>query len=183
MYFEEHKSQREIARIEGKSLRDISKIIKAHRDRSDIIQSSKKNGAESRDSCAPRAYALYEKKYSTVEVAIKLGLDAKEAMQYYSDYLEMNSLGNLVTLHKNLDNNGINALVLIYDTMQKEGVSLDETKDTIKTVGSIKRIRSETHSEMNRIRELKIEVHGLSTTKNGLLEEIAKAREFNRGAQ
>jgi hypothetical protein len=122
MYYEEHKSQRDIARIEGRSLRDINGIIKAHRNKSDVTEPSNKieNGIKSGHNRAPKAYALFEKGHSQVQVAIKLEIDAKEAMQYYSDYLEMKGIGNLVTLHESLGNNGINSLVGIYYTMQTE---------------------------------------------------------------
>lgn len=83
MYFEEHKSQREISRIEGRSLRDVNKIIKAHRNKSEIKELPGDSNIGRNDNRAPKAYALYEKQYSPVQVAIRLKLDANEAMQYF----------------------------------------------------------------------------------------------------
>jgi transposase len=96
MYFEENKSQREIARIEDRSLRAVNKIIKAQRNKFEDDTEPKnknENRLRSGDNSAPKAYALYEKGYSAVKVAIKLEIDAKEAIQYYSDYLETKGTG------------------------------------------------------------------------------------------
>ena len=82
LYYNQGKTTREIAKIERMSIRDISAIIKEEEARRQKYRYQQQQGEVS-----SKAYKLFSKGKTTMEVVIALNLRAQEIINMYRGYL------------------------------------------------------------------------------------------------
>jgi hypothetical protein len=82
LYFNQHKTYAEIAEIEHISPRDIHAIIKEEEARQ-----QKDKDRQQQEDLSSKAYKLFYKGKTTVEVVIALNLRAQEIINMYREYL------------------------------------------------------------------------------------------------
>ena len=107
---EEGKSTRFIAEAAHVSLKDIGTIIRRHTGEED--ESACKDKGLSTNS---RAFILFKEGKSKVDVAIALDIDADQVLYIYEDYFRLLSLDHLITMYKELGNDGLYFLNYLYN--------------------------------------------------------------------
>ena len=80
LYFNQHKSYSEIAQIEKMSPRDIHAIIKEEQ-----VRRQKCEHQQQQVETSGKAYELFFKRYTPLQVAIELNIRQSEATKYYRD--------------------------------------------------------------------------------------------------
>jgi transposase len=102
LYFNQGKTFRYIAQYLRLSFTYISQIVKKHQDEIDGRNNNTKITERSRPpqlSLSSKAYKLYYKGMSTVEVAIKLDIPESQATQLRLEYWRLKGLDILESLH------------------------------------------------------------------------------------
>jgi hypothetical protein len=90
LYFNQHKTYAEIAKIEKMSPRDIHAIIKEEEARR---QKYKRHQQQVETSS--KAYELFSKRYTPLQAAIELNIRQSEATKYYREYWKLRGLHKL----------------------------------------------------------------------------------------
>lgn len=93
--YKEGKTFKEIAQIVRISPRDIGRIINEYTGEKTTIYAK---------SNTSKAYALFLKGKSPIEVAIKLDLKYEEVMKAYNEYLNLQSMRSAETIYRNYKN-------------------------------------------------------------------------------
>jgi hypothetical protein len=128
LYFNQHKTYAEIAQIERISPCDIHAIIKEekarrqkHKDRQQQVETSGK------------AYELFSKRYTPLQVAIELNIRQSEATKYYREYWELKRLHILNSIYKETDGKLGPFLKLYKQLMKKRRMSVDQVVNVVDT--------------------------------------------------
>ena len=90
LYFDQHKTIREVCRILGKSSHDVVPVIKAHRSR--LAPNTHDNKQQEKELPEVRAYKLFAEGKSSVEVATKLNLSGSTAAGLDNESLTQQAL-------------------------------------------------------------------------------------------
>jgi hypothetical protein len=108
---------------QGKTIREISKEVRiSFRDIGTILrkESGKKEEKQDRkQSPSSQAYKLFSEDKTPIEVAIKLDLGESETTKYYEEYLNLNQMHELSTVHKEIGSDIVHFLEL-YRLSKKE---------------------------------------------------------------
>lgn len=96
LYFNQHKTIREVCKILGKSSRYAVPIIKEHRLRLAY------NPEQEKDLPEVKAYKLFSEGKSPVEVATKLNLSGSTVQQYYTQYWELENMHELNKIYNEI---------------------------------------------------------------------------------
>jgi predicted DNA-binding protein YlxM (UPF0122 family) len=121
LYFSQHKTYIEIAEIERMSPRDINVIIKEEEATRQKYQHQQQQGVLS-----SKAYELFSKRKTPVEVAIALNLREPEVTNMYREYWKLKRLDKLDSAYKELGDDGIRNFLKLYRLAKKEGVSVEQ---------------------------------------------------------
>src|SRR5215212_958769 len=101
LYFTQHKNIREVAKLVQKSSRDVVAVVKEHKQRLQKSQASINSGdnadrQKEEDSIEPpvnvKAYELFTKGLTPLQVVSELKLSEAEATKYYVEYLRLKRL-------------------------------------------------------------------------------------------
>ena len=104
LYFTHHKNIREVAKEVQKSSRDVVAVVKEHKQKlqpseSSIHAEDDVNQQREEDYIEPpinvKAYELFTKGLTPLQVALELKLSEVDATRYYEEYLRLKRLPNL----------------------------------------------------------------------------------------
>jgi predicted DNA-binding protein YlxM (UPF0122 family) len=121
LYVSQHKTYIEIAEIERMSPRDIHAIIKEEETTRQKYQHQQQQGVLS-----SKAYELFSKRKTPVEVAIALNLREPEVTNMYREYWKLKRLDKLDSAYKELGDDGMRNFLKLYRLAKKEGVSVEQ---------------------------------------------------------
>jgi predicted DNA-binding protein YlxM (UPF0122 family) len=85
LYYNQGKTMREIAKIERMSIRDISAIIKEEEARRQNYKDQ-----QQQEELSSKAYKLFSKGKTPIEVAVALNLREPEVTKLYKEYCKLN---------------------------------------------------------------------------------------------
>ena len=114
--YKEGKKYKEIAEIVRISPRDIGRIINEYTGEKTTIYAK---------SNTSKAYQLFLKGKSPIEVAIKLDLKYEEVMKAYNENLSLQGKGSLETIYRNYKNYLPNILLII-DKIRDRKITFEE---------------------------------------------------------
>jgi transposase-like protein len=154
-YFKKKLSQQEIARKLGKSPRDVNRAIKEHREESKTVDTAKKNigssvALDDGAKLEPKAYELFKQNMTPIDVAIKLKLPGKIVMTFYEDYLNMEGLGDTLTLHKELSNDNLKSLRYLHENMLANEMDPEPYASQLKAHSNDLKLMLEANSKLER---------------------------------
>jgi hypothetical protein len=107
LHFNQGKTIREVCRIMGKSSHDITSITKEHRielarnytpangEKNDVVQHEQERVIPN-----VKAYKLFDRGKSPLEVTAELNLPGPQVQQFYVEYLNMMRMYKLVTIYQ-----------------------------------------------------------------------------------
>jgi predicted transcriptional regulator len=150
---EKGETYREIARQAGVSPNTIKAI-------------ANKAGLGEITSISSRAFELYVKQKTPIEVAIALNLEAKEAIRYHQEYFMLLGLTEFTKLYIQIkDNNDTWAFVNLVRLVQNSGISDTEVVELLKVAnGHLPRIRLEYDRVKSELNSWKAEVNNAART-------------------
>jgi hypothetical protein len=122
LYFNQHKSYAEIAQIEKISPRDIHAIIKEEEARRQKYK---------QQELSARAYELFNKKKTTVEVAIALNLTEPRVSKMYREYWKLRGLDKLNTIYKETNGKIWSFLKLYKELIKKRRMSIEQVVNAV----------------------------------------------------
>jgi hypothetical protein len=111
LYFNQHKSYAEIAQIEHISPRDIHAIIKEEEARRQKYK---------QQELSSKAYELFSKGKTPLQVAILLNIRQSEAAKYYREYWKLRGLHKLNAIYKETKWQNMVTLELIPTTSKEK---------------------------------------------------------------
>jgi hypothetical protein len=120
LYFNQHKSYAEIAQIEKISPRDIHAIIKEEEARR--LQNKHQ---QQQEEISAKAYDLFSKEKTSVEVAITLKLREAEVTKLYREYWRLKRLHILNSIYKET-NGKLGPILKLYRLMKEKGMSIEQ---------------------------------------------------------
>ena len=119
LYYNQGKTTRDIASIERMSIRDISAILKEEESKQ-----HKYKHQQQQQELSAKAYELFSKGKTPVEVAIALNLRAPEVTILYREYWNLTRLDKLHSAYKELGDEGIGYFVKLCKLAKKEGMTV-----------------------------------------------------------
>src|SRR5829696_1155114 len=125
LYFNQQKSYAEIAQIEKISPRDIHAIIKEEEARRQEYKDQ-----QQQDETSSKAYDLFSKGNTPVEVAISLNLRQPEATKLYREYWRLKRLYILNSIYKET-NGKLGPFLKLYQLMKEKGMSIDQVVNAV----------------------------------------------------
>ena len=125
--YKEGKIYKEIAKIVRISPRDIGIIINEYTRKKTMIYAK---------SNSSKAYALFLKGKSPIEVAIKLDLGYEEAMKAYTESLNLQGMKSVETIYRNYKNYLPNILLII-DKIREGEITVEEFGEFCKCISDI----------------------------------------------
>jgi predicted HTH domain antitoxin len=118
LYFNQHRTYAEIAKIERISIRDISAILKEEETRR-----QKYKDQQQQEEVSSNAYKLFSEGKTPIEVAVTLNLGESEATKLYREYWKLKRLHKLYAASTELGDEGIGDFLKLYLRAKKEGIS------------------------------------------------------------
>jgi hypothetical protein len=162
LYYNQGKTMREIAKIERMSIRDISAIIKEEEARRQNYKDQ-----QQQEELSSKAYKLFSKGKTPIEVAVALNLREPEVTKLYKEYCKLNRRDILNLIDKETNGKLGIFLKLYKQLIKKKGM-------TIEQVGNIVEIAIHKLPHMESLyKQLKDEVDKLQYIRQGLLNDIA----------
>jgi hypothetical protein len=113
LYYNQGKTTREIAKKVRASIRDISHVLKE--------EESKRENYRHQD-VSSKAYKLFSKKKSTVEVAIALNIREPEVTKLCREYCKLQGLDKLNLIYEDIGEGNIDGFVEFYNRAKKRGM-------------------------------------------------------------
>jgi predicted DNA-binding protein YlxM (UPF0122 family) len=126
LYYNKGCTYRDIAKELKMSPNQISDIIKKHEEKSNAIANKKKQL-----SLSSKAYKLYSKGKTEVEVAIKLDIPQAHATQFHLEYLKLKGLDDFESLYVRTRGNFLPLCKLYEELVVKRGMSLEEVANCV----------------------------------------------------
>jgi hypothetical protein len=146
LYFIQHKNIREVAREVQKSSRDVVAVVKEHKQKLQPSQMSaygrdNVNQQKEEDSIDPpvnvKAYKLFTKGLTPLQVASELKLSEKDTTRYYEEYLRLKRLPNLGYLLERLRvPEKISAFIELTNLVLAEHITAKEVLQLLKMANS-----------------------------------------------
>src|SRR5215211_3815084 len=141
LYFNQGKTFRYIAQYLRLSFTYISQIVKKHQDEIDGKNSNNNNTKTTEKSSRPpqqlslssKAYKLFYKGMSAVEVAIKLDISESQATQFRLEYWRLKGLDILESLHVRTKGKVFSLWKLYKELVIEGGMSIEEVANVIST--------------------------------------------------
>jgi hypothetical protein len=120
-YFSQQKTYAEIAEMERMSPRDINAIIKEEEARR-----QRHNQQQEQGELSAKAYELFSKGKTPVEVAIALNLREPEVSIMYREYWKLKRQYKLNLIYEELGDDGTQYIVKLIKLAKKEDVSVEQ---------------------------------------------------------
>ena len=121
LYYNQGKTTRDIAEIERMSIRDISAILKEEEARR-----QRHNQQQEQGELSAKAYELFSKGKTPVEVAIALNLREPEVSIMYREYWKLKRQYKLNLIYEELGDDGTEYFVKLIKLAKKEDVSVEQ---------------------------------------------------------
>jgi hypothetical protein len=160
LYFNQHKTYAEIAEIEHISPRDIHAIIKEEEARR-----QKDKDRQQQVETSGKAYELFSKRYTPLQVAIELNIRQSEATKYYREYWKLRGLDKLNTIYKET-NGKLGSFLKLYRLMKEKGMSVEQVVNAVEIA-----IHKLPYME-TLYRQIKDEVDKMEHTRQVLINDI-----------
>lgn len=141
LYFNQHKTIREVCKILGKSSRYAVPIIKEHRLR------LADNPEQEKDLTKVRAYRLFVEGKSPMEVATKLNLSGSTVQQYYIQYWKLENMYELNEIYNEIKDN-MGHFVELVRLAKKEHLTPEEVIGLINLSNDIQDLKRQ-HKQLN----------------------------------
>lgn len=141
LYFNQHKTIREVCKILGKSSRYAVPIIKEHRIR------LADNPEQEKDLTEVRAYRLFVEGKSPMEVATKLNLSGSTVQQYYIQYWKLENMYELNEIYNEIKDN-MGHFVELVRLAKKEHLTPEEVIGLINLSNDIQDLKRQ-HKQLN----------------------------------
>jgi hypothetical protein len=141
LYFNQHKTIREVCKILGKSSRYAVPIIKEHRLR------LADNPEQEKDLTEVRAYRLFVEGKSPMEVATKLNLSGSTVQQYYIQYWKLENMYELNEIYNEIKDN-MGHFVELVRLAKKEHLTPEEVIGLINLSNDIQDLERQ-HKQLN----------------------------------
>jgi predicted DNA-binding protein YlxM (UPF0122 family) len=125
-YYNKGCTYRDIAKELKMSPNQISDIIKKHEEKSNAIANKKKQL-----SLSSKAYKLYSKDKTEVEVAIKLDIPQAHATQFHLEYLKLKGLDVLLSLYVRTKGKLFSLCKLYEELVVKRGMSIEQVANIV----------------------------------------------------
>jgi hypothetical protein len=100
LYFNQHKTIREVCRILGKSSHDVVPVIKEQRLK--VAPNTHDNKQQEKDLPEVKAYKLFAEGKSPIEVVTKLNLSGSTVQQYYMKYWDLENMHELNEIYNEI---------------------------------------------------------------------------------
>jgi DNA polymerase III delta prime subunit len=126
LYFNQHKTYAEIAKIEKMSIRDISAIIKVEKARRQRYEQQ-----QQQEELSAKAYELFSKGKTSIEVAVALNLREPEVTKLYIEYWKLKRLDILSIIHKETNGNLGTFLKLYRQLIKEKGMSIEQVVNAV----------------------------------------------------
>ena len=122
LYFNDGRTTREIAKTERMSIRDISSILK---------EEESKQQKYKQHEMSTKAYKLFSKKKSTVDVAIELNLSEPEVSKTLIEYCRLKKLDKLNSIFKET-NGKLSPFLKLYKLLiRQRGMSIENVVNAV----------------------------------------------------
>ena len=122
LYFNDGRTTREIAKTERMSIRDISSILK---------EEESKQQKYKQHEMSTKAYKLFSKKKSTVDVAIELNLSEPEVSKTLIEYCRLKKLDKLNSIFKGT-NGKLSPFLKLYKLLiRQRGMSIENVVNAV----------------------------------------------------
>lgn len=163
LHTKEGKTLKEISKIVRMSFRDISRIIKAY-DKKIRFEPKKENNQSNkikRCSKNSRAYDLFSNGKTPVQVAIDLQLDYEKVRKYWTEFLRLNNMKKLYNIY--IENEfHLDFLFKIYYFMKRNKISIRDSENVLRAANNLINL-NQTYSN------LKTEINSLEQKRMRLL--------------
>jgi hypothetical protein len=146
LYFTQHKNIREVAKEVQKSSRDVVAVVKEHKQKLRLSESSihvgdNVNQQREEDSIEHpvnvKAYELFTKGLTPLQVASELELSEEDTTKYYAEYLRLKRLPNLGYLLERLRvPEKISAFIELTNLVLAEYITANEVLQLLKMANS-----------------------------------------------
>jgi transposase len=126
LYYNQGKTMREIAKIERISIRDISAIIKE-----EVARRQKHKDQQQQVETSGKAYELFSKRYTPLQVAIELNIRQSEATKYYREYWKLRGLDKLNSIYKEINGKLWTFLKLYNQLIKKRRMNIEQVVNAV----------------------------------------------------
>ena len=126
LYYTKGYTYKQITKELRMSPNQISDIIKKHEEKSNAIANKKKQL-----SLSSKAYKLYSKGKTEVEVAIKLDIPQAHATQFHLEYLKLKGLDVLESLYVRTRGKLFSLCKLYEELVVKRGMSIEQVANSV----------------------------------------------------
>ena len=126
LYFNQHKTYAEIAQIERISPRDIHAIIKEEKARR-----QKDKDRQQQVETSGKAYELFSKRYTPLQVARELNIRQSEATKYYREYWKLRGLDKFNTIYKETNGKIWSLWKLYQQLVKKKGMNIAQIVNVV----------------------------------------------------
>jgi hypothetical protein len=134
LYFNEHKSIRDVCRILGKSSHDVVPVIKEHR--LQLAPDTHDSKQPEKDLPEVSAYKLFAEGKSPVQVTTKLNLPAARVELYYTQYWKLVNMHQLYAVYNELRHN-IGYFLEVFRLAKKEHLTPEEIISLVNVANEI----------------------------------------------
>jgi hypothetical protein len=172
----------QIAKEARISVRDIKPILNKYTV-DDLSGYTADNDGDEDDSgsllsISSRAYKLFRDEMMTpLEVAIKLNLDAKVAIRYHNEFLELNNRGTLAKLFNELEDEGISWLLRLYAVTKLNKLSINQIIECVSIYNEdlpmIKQMCEDANNDLEPLQKLVFQCENRVEYLNDLFEKLA----------
>lgn len=172
LYFNQHKTIREVCRILGKSSHDVVPVIKEHRSR--LAPNTYDNKQQENDLPEVRAYKLFAEGKSPVQVAAQLNLSGSTIQQYYTQYWKLENMHELFVIYNVIKDN-IGYFIKLVRLAKKEHITPEEIISLINMCNDIQDFKRQ-YKQLNvSIVNLASKLYASKEELNKLEDQITKA--------
>jgi hypothetical protein len=161
LYYNQGKTMREIAKIERMSIRDISAIIKEEEARRQNYKDQ-----QQQEELSSKAYKLFSKGKTPIEVAVALNLREPEVTKLYKEYCKLNRRDILNLIDKETNGKLGIFLKLYQQLVKKNGMNIAQVVNAVEIA-----IHKLPHME-SLYKQLKDEVDKLQYIRQRLVNDI-----------
>jgi DNA-binding MarR family transcriptional regulator len=181
LYYNQGKTTREIAKELRVSPNYISAALKKKEEEEKNNSIVTNNQHQSSSSLSAKAYELFSKGKTSVEVVIALNLNEPEVTKLYIEYWKLRHLDKLYSTYIELGDDGIGDFLKLYTRAKKEGISIEQVvklpplADENNDVG-LSFLEKKRDSCIDEIHELDIQIERSENHLQSLSNQIANAR-------
>ena len=122
---------------------------------------------------------MYDKGYSSLDVAIKLDISADEAENYKIEYWKLKNMDDFEAIYKKYKNALPNLIGKIHE-MADLNISMDQIAEGLRLVGHIPRLQNQQEELAKRIRVTNEDYNQLQVQLSNLKSEARRTRIHNR---